>query len=172
MSTPIKGLGVCLIPGEDGTPCGRQIEEGEPIGTVIHGGPQVGHKRCANAFYIRKQDEERQKREDMVKIGKQQGPGGSIGDPATYPDALASGSVPLEKKAEEDKPVTSAPPTGVPDSSPPDAPKVGHQATILDEGDTLYVGVLNNGKFSEIRLSKTQGKLLITHENGSLIVGT
>lgn len=89
----VKGLGSCLIAKENGYPCGRQIQEGEPIGTVVvghPGNPIVGHKACADAFNKRKQ-------EATVKTGKQQGPGGSIGDPQAYDDALAFGSFPLEK---------------------------------------------------------------------------
>lgn len=105
MADPTKGLGVCLIPTEDDGTCGRQIEEGEPIGTVVlPGGPIVGHKRCADGFHQRRQAQEREKR---MKIGKQQGPGGSIGDPSTYPDALAFGSKPLVPEGKE------IPPTGV-----------------------------------------------------------
>jgi len=101
MSASIRGIGLCMIPNDQGVPCGRQVAEGESIGTVLSGGPQVGHKKCADAFHARRQAEERQKRSEMVKIGKQQGPGGDIGDPSTYPDALASGSYPLEKPLEE-----------------------------------------------------------------------
>lgn len=90
-----KGLGACLIAGDNGLPCGRQISEGEPIGTVAVGHPPnpiVGHKKCADAWALRKQRE----KDDMVRIGKQQGPGGSIGDPASYDDGI-QGSIPLEK---------------------------------------------------------------------------
>lgn len=95
----IKGLGTCPIQRDDGAPCGQQINEGEPIGTVIAGwasAPLVGHKRCADAYNARKQE-----RDSAMKIGKQQGAGGSIGDPQSYPDALAFGSMPLEKTEPE-----------------------------------------------------------------------
>lgn len=110
MSAPVKGIGVCLVPNEDGVPCGRQVAEGEPIGTVITAGkPVVGHRNCANEYHRRQQAQYRTEREKMVKIGKQEGPGGVIGDPASYPDALASGSYPLEKKS---PPVMDTPPSG------------------------------------------------------------
>lgn len=91
----VEGMGKCLIQQDNGMPCGRQIQPGEPIGTVIAGfaaGPIVGHKACADAYQAR-QNKEKQ----VVKIGRQGGPGGSIGDPSQYEDALAFGSVPLEK---------------------------------------------------------------------------
>lgn len=91
----VKGMGSCAIPQANNLPCGGQIQEGEPIGTVIAGfanEPMIGHKRCADAYNMRK------RQETQVKIGKQGGPGGSIGDPQNYPDALAFGSVPLEKE--------------------------------------------------------------------------
>jgi hypothetical protein len=91
----VKGLGVCLIPKEDGTTCGQQLAEGEPIGTVIHGAPMVGHRKCADAFHARKAAAEREKREAMVKRVDQTGPGGAV-DWSTQRDAI-QGSIPLEK---------------------------------------------------------------------------
>lgn len=85
-------MGSCLIPKENGSYCGKQIQEGEPIGTIGLGTPPqpvIGHKACA--------DDYERRAEATVKIGRQQGPGGPIGDPSGYDDALAFGSVPLEK---------------------------------------------------------------------------
>lgn len=89
----VQGMGVCLIPNDKDRPCGKQLQDGEPIGTIVLGGPIIGHKACADRYELRK----REKKETAMKIGRQQGPGGSIGDPAQYQDALAHGSVPLEK---------------------------------------------------------------------------
>jgi hypothetical protein len=113
-------MGVCLIPNDKDVPCGRQIEEGEPIGTVIlNRTPLIGHRACAHGFHSRTQAVEREKRVASMKIGKQSGPGGSIGDPDKYPDALAFGSKPLVP--EEKEPVPPAdpdiPPPGVAHSS-------------------------------------------------------
>jgi hypothetical protein len=88
-----RGMGSCLIAGANGIPCGLQIEEGAPIGTVMSpGGPLVGHKDCAAAY-------EQRKREQMVKIGRQQGPGGAIPGPEQYKEGI-QGSIPLEKPEE------------------------------------------------------------------------
>lgn len=90
-----KGLGNCLIPLENGAFCGKQITEGEPIGTIVLNGPRVGHKKCADAYHWRKQQAERAKRENMVKRIDQAGPGGAV-DSSTERDAVM-GSLPLEK---------------------------------------------------------------------------
>lgn len=106
----VKGMGSCLIPNKQGIPCGNQIEEGEPIGTVmLPGGPVVGHKRCSNSFYARKQQSERERMNDMVKIAKQ-GAGGVVGP---YEDAVI-GSTPLVPPEVDGKPVLAHDPdTGV-----------------------------------------------------------
>lgn len=107
MADPTKGMGVCLIPNDKDIPCSRQIEEGEPIGTVIFNRTaMVGHRACANGYHQRTQAAEREKRVQSMKIGKQEGPGGAIGDPEKYPDALAFGSKPLV-------PEEKIPPSGV-----------------------------------------------------------
>lgn len=84
----VKGLGVCMVPTSTGRPCGKQIHQGESIGTIIneHRTPIVGHKKCAEAYETR-----------TMKLGKQGGPGGAIDD-SSYSDALV-GSIPLEKPA-------------------------------------------------------------------------
>lgn len=85
----VKGLGVCMIPTSTGKPCGKQIQQGEPIGTITNAQrtPIVGHKKCAEAYEMR-----------TMKLGKQGGPGGAIDD-SSYSDALV-GSIPLEKPAQ------------------------------------------------------------------------
>lgn len=92
-----KGLGSCLIPNEQGGVCGRQIQEGEAIGTVMlrPGGPVIGHKACSDDFHRRKQEAEKQTRMAMVKRVDQGGPGGPI-NYSSERDALL-GSLPLEK---------------------------------------------------------------------------
>lgn len=84
----VKGLGVCMIPTSTGKPCGKQIQQGESIGTIINAQrtPIVGHKKCAEAYETR-----------TMKLGKQGGPGGAI-DESSYENAIM-GSVPLEKPA-------------------------------------------------------------------------
>lgn len=84
----VKGLGVCMIPTSTGKPCGKQIQQGEPIGTITNAQrtPIVGHKKCAEAYEMR-----------TMKLGKQGGPGGAI-DESSYENAIM-GSVPLEKPA-------------------------------------------------------------------------
>lgn len=103
----VKGLGVCLIPKENGQLCSRQIEEGEPIGTVVVGvTPFTGHHACAQAYEGRKAAK---KETGMVKRVDQQGPGGAV-DMTTGTDAVM-GSTPLEKSpGSEDKPDLSSVP--------------------------------------------------------------
>lgn len=120
----IQGMGPCGIPKADNYPCGKQIQEGESIGTVTTpGGPVTGHKKCADMFYMRKQASERQEREAMVKKYNQQGPGGAM-DTAN-PQDLVMGSIPLDKP---EVPANFTPPPGVNfigdlpmDASPDDA---------------------------------------------------
>jgi hypothetical protein len=82
-----------MVPTDKGLPCGNQIEEGSSIGTVmLANGPAVGHKKCTDAFYARKMQAERDKRENMVKIAKQ----GSSGLVGPYEDAILNPS-PLVK---------------------------------------------------------------------------
>jgi hypothetical protein len=95
----IQGMGPCLIPNEHNYPCGRQIGEGEAIGTITTGlGVQaqsyVGHKACADGFYVRKAAQEKEKNLAMVKK-MNQGPDGSV-DPRNATD-LVIGSIPLAK---------------------------------------------------------------------------
>jgi len=93
----VKGMGPCLIPNAKGFPCGRQINEGAPIGTVIAGigAPLVGHRECAAAFQQRKQNEQREKvAAAMVKRVDQAGPGGALGPER---DALLGG-IPLAEQ--------------------------------------------------------------------------
>lgn len=91
----IKGLGLCLL-------CGSQIEEGEPINTVVlPGGPVIGHSRCVTGFHMRKREE------DMVKIARQQGPGGPV-DMTQAEDAVM-GSIPLEKPEKPEETVEPEP---------------------------------------------------------------
>jgi hypothetical protein len=98
--TSTQGMGSCLIPtlwsAEHSCwlPCGRQIEDGESIGTVLSfAGPLVGHRDCADAF------EKRERNEKMVRIGRQQGAGGPMPGPEQYKDGIM-GSIPLEKPPE------------------------------------------------------------------------
>jgi len=93
----VKGIGACLIPNDKGFPCGTQIQEGEPIGTVIlaAGGPVVGHRKCADGFQQRKQAEQRERvAATMVKRQDQAGPGGALGPER---DALMGG-IPLAEQ--------------------------------------------------------------------------
>lgn len=86
-----QGMGSCLIQQANGLPCGRQIAEGEPVGTVISGATAiVGHKRCADSFTQRKMEDQ------VVKIGKQSGAGGPV-DVSTFADGVMH-STPLETK--------------------------------------------------------------------------
>lgn len=115
-----KGLGTCLIQQADNTVCGKQIEEGEPIGTIMSpSGPLVGHRNCAAAHYARKMQTEREKRDEMVKIARQSGPGGAV-DMSTAEDAIEN-STPLVKPDSTEKvpldfsKVTFTDSTGAPD---------------------------------------------------------
>lgn len=117
----VMGMGVCMIPKENDIPCGRQITEGEPIGSVVigPGNVVVGHKRCGDGFNMRKKE-----KADMVKIARQQGAGGPV-DMTTAED-MVYGSIPLQKPEPTDvggvavlsaqatavEPPTSTPPTG------------------------------------------------------------
>lgn len=97
--TEIKGMGVCLVPNDKGLPCGNQIEEGSPVGTVmLASGPSVGHKRCTDGHYARKMQAERENRENMVKLAKQGGPGGAV-DMSQAEDAIEN-PTPLVKPEE------------------------------------------------------------------------
>ena len=100
----VQGMGVCLIP-TDGIPCGRQIEEGEPIGTLAlpFGGTVVGHKACVDGYTAQKEQE---KDDTMVKRVDQAGPGGPV-DMTKATDALV-GSVPLEQGSSKEDPVKQA----------------------------------------------------------------
>lgn len=96
----IKGRGPCPIPGENNLPCGRQILEGEPSGTITAGTAfsphsMAGHKRCADAWYARKQQQERERNMAVVQRINQDGPSGAV-NPNTAVDAV-SGSIPLER---------------------------------------------------------------------------
>ena len=134
-----KGLGTCLIPTETGIPCGLHIQEGEPIGTVVSfAGPVVGHKKCADAYTQRKKDEQ------MVKIGKQQGPGGSIGDPSSYAEGIM-GSIPLEKPEppEPPFPLSSVPPPATP--QPVDTHEGRWPAATVEVNGVRQEGVWKSG---------------------------
>jgi hypothetical protein len=90
------GMGNCMIPDANGVYCGRQIGEGEAIGTIVLGGPKIGHKRCADAYHARIQQAEREKRDAMVKRIDQSGPGGPV-DHTTEREGI-QGSIPLEHR--------------------------------------------------------------------------
>lgn len=97
----VKGMGPCSIPGENNFPCGRQIAEGEPVGTITMGNvfnPQsaIGHRHCADAWWERKRSAEREQNFAMVKRVNQSQAGGAVNFNEAY-DAV-QGSVPLEKK--------------------------------------------------------------------------
>jgi hypothetical protein len=89
-------MGNCTIPDAAGSICGKQINEGEAIGTIVLGGPRVGHKRCCDAYHARVQEKEREKRLQMVKRIDQGGPGGPV-DYTSERDAVM-GSIPLETR--------------------------------------------------------------------------
>lgn len=80
-----KGMGSCLIQLESGNPCGRQINDGEAIGTVISvSGPIVGHKRCADDY----------NRRTMVKQYQQKGAGGPMD--TSNPKDMVENPTPLD----------------------------------------------------------------------------
>jgi hypothetical protein len=87
------------IPGDTMSICGGQINEGEPIGTIINTNavgvstPIVGHKRCADKHNYAKANP------PVVKIAKQ-GSDGSIGK---YEDALVNPS-PLVRPEKQELP--------------------------------------------------------------------
>jgi hypothetical protein len=115
----IRGIGPCAIPGENGLPCGRQVAEGEPVGTIAKGTafsplPLVGHRRCADQYYARIQQQEREKNLAMVQRINQSGPGGAI-DPTTAFNPV-QGSIPLDKQVKAE-PKTQAPGTVIGDLS-------------------------------------------------------
>lgn len=46
-----------------------------------------------------------------------------------------------------------------------------HEATVLEEGDTLYVGVLNrDGHYSEVRVANTNATLMVTKCDERVVV--
>jgi hypothetical protein len=104
----INGIGPCLIPGENDLPCGKQIVQGEAIGTVVlsPGGPTVGHKRCSDAYHARKQQAEREKRNAMVQRMDQGGAGGAV-NYSSARDAI-QGSIPLDKPLAGDQSLPGA----------------------------------------------------------------
>ena len=49
---------------------------------------------------------------------------------------------------------------------------MSHTATVLEDGETMYVGMLlESGEYREVRLAHTPGGLLVTHPDGSFIAG-
>jgi hypothetical protein len=100
----VAGMGKCTIPGEENDyPCGKQIQEGEPIGTVMIGSQAlVGHKKCADNFYARKAAAERKVRNSMVKKLNQDGPQGPVD--FAHPTDLVQGAttVTTEPKGYDD----------------------------------------------------------------------
>jgi hypothetical protein len=110
-----QGMGNCLIPGADGLPCGKQINEGEAIGTIVLGGPRVGHKKCSDAYHARVQEAEREKRLNMVKRLDQGGPGGAVVY-SSERDAIM-GSIPLDHKPGDPLPPDVPQPHDGPDPS-------------------------------------------------------
>jgi hypothetical protein len=89
----VQGIGTCLIPREGGVPCGNQIEDGEPIRTLVlmTGGALVGHKKCVEDYEQRKNEEN-----SVVKRVDQQGPNGPV-DMTQAKDGII-GSFPLDQK--------------------------------------------------------------------------
>ncbi len=74
------GLGSCGV-------CESQIGEGVPIGVLSHAPFVMGHKECVD---------KKKAEQLMVKIGRQAGPAGPVGN---YEEGI-QGSVPLEKPEE------------------------------------------------------------------------
>ena len=74
-----RGMGNCCE-------CHQQIAEGAPIGVLSHVPFLLGHKDCVDAKKVENH---------MVKIGRQQGPGGPV--PTQYEEGI-QGSITLEKK--------------------------------------------------------------------------
>lgn len=104
----ISGRGLCEIPQENERPCARQIQEGEPHGSVYVGRRYLqGHKRCADAFHARKAAKEREERmAGVVQRMNQDGPGGPV-DFSGSTDAL-EGGVPIVTRVDENSPPAAA----------------------------------------------------------------
>jgi hypothetical protein len=82
---------------------------------MLPGGPTVGHQACVQRFFARKMEAEREQREKMVKIARQEGAAGPV-DITKAQDAVAN-STPLEQPAkfpDEGTSLFSAPNPGLP----------------------------------------------------------
>jgi hypothetical protein len=105
------GMGKCFVPNDQGIPCAGQIEEGSPVGTVmLVTGPAVGHKKCCDGHYARKIQQERENRENLVKLAKQNGPGG-VTDLTNAEDAIENPSPLVKSELVADNPVSLLPGT-------------------------------------------------------------
>lgn len=50
---------------------------------------------------------------------------------------------------------------------------MAHEATVLEDGDTVYIGTLTKaGEYLEVRVGKSGDHLVVTHPGGSLVVGS
>lgn len=108
----VSGRGLCEIPNEKNFPCGQQINDGEPHGSVVtpHGYKQ-GHRRCADAFHERKMTTERQERHKAMVKRVDTDAGGAI-DWTTQREGII-GSIPLEKSPNKPSLAEMTMPAGV-----------------------------------------------------------
>jgi hypothetical protein len=135
----VQGRGLCEIPNEKNYPCGQQINDGEPHGSVVTPqGYKQGHRRCADAFHQRKMTKERQERHDAMVKRVDTDAQGAI-DWNTARDGVI-GSIPLEKSPSRPSlsdmtlPEGVRPVSEVPmESEPPEAG--GPSVTITEDPD-------------------------------------
>lgn len=160
-----QGMGSCMIPvGENGYPCGKQIEEGEPIGSVLVGmGSRIGHKRCKDAFYARRAQEAK---DAVAKNIKQAGPGGPV-NLAGGEDAIM-GSIPLVPPEKEpvEEPEEDVYQRPAPTGDDFVQARLSVEVPADDSGDHVpFVGVRNGQVvISDIRVTR-DGNVHLTPEH-------
>ena len=112
------GLGTCGV-------CQGQIGEGAPIGVLSHAPFIMGHKDCVD---------KRKAENLMVKISRQDGPAGPIGE---YADAMET-TVVVDKNGEVETPPAVQAPEGVTVLEGLDTPVA---PTGGDEGKVHYIDI-------------------------------
>ncbi len=115
------GLGTCGV-------CENQIGEGVPIGVLSHSPFIMGHKECVD---------KKKAEQFMVKISKQDGPGGPIGE---YFDAVESTTIVDKKGVVEPEPsvIVEPEPPAVGVSDPWNGPPTEQDVTpMVPEGGFL-----------------------------------